>query len=361
MPSKSTMTSRERILAAAERKRTDRPPISLRCTPEAWTKLRQHLGVSTNQEALDTLDVDMRWLDVPFIGPKERSTPTIGGEGTDAWGISYKKVSNPFNTYYEFATHPLANARTISAVENYDWPSLDWWDYSAIPGLIDRINCKEPRGIIFFCGGAFETPWYLRGLETFLMDLREQPDLAEAISRRVQELYLQRAMRAVEAARGRIDVFLSGGDIGEQQRMLLNPDLWRRRIKPYSAKLITTFKRLGFKTFYHSDGAIVPVIPDFIEMGLDFLDPIQVTASGMKPEELFPMFGDRLSFHGAIDEVHLLPRATPDEVYRETVRTIDVLGQRGGYVVSASHAVQGDTPPENVVAMFRAARDYRWA
>ena len=114
-------------------------------------------------------------------------------------------------------------------------------------------------------------------------------------------------------------------------------------------------------TLYHSCGSLVPVIDDLIEVGLDFLDPIQVTAAGMTPEELSPRFGDRLSFHGAIDEVELLPHATPRQVYDETTRIIEILGRKGGYIVSPSHAVQGDTPPENVVAIFQAARDYRYA
>ena len=116
---------------------------------------------------------------------------------------------------------------------------------------------------------------------------------------------------------------------------------------------------MGLKTFYHSCGSIVPVIDDFIELGLDILDPIQVSAAGMSPEAI-SAFADRLSFHGAIDEVRLLPHATAAEVYRETTRIIDVLGRCGGFIVSPSHQVQGDTPPENVVAIFDAARDYRW-
>jgi uroporphyrinogen decarboxylase len=136
--------------------------------------------------------------------------------------------------------------------------------------------------------------------------------------------------------------------------------VWRERIKPYSSRLISTFKKQGFATFYHSCGSIVPVIHDLIEAGLDVLDPIQVGAAGMKPEELYPAFGDRLSFHGAIDEQELLPHGTPKQVYEETTRIIGILGQKGGFIVSPSHQVQGDTPPENVVAIFDAARDYRW-
>ena len=90
---------------------------------------------------------------------------------------------------------------------------------------------------------------------------------------------------------------------------------------------------------------------------LDLLDPIQVGAAGMTPEDIFAEFGDRLSFHGAIDEVALLPKATADEVYAETRRIIGILGRRGGYVVSATHAVQGDTPPENILAIVRAAQN----
>jgi uroporphyrinogen decarboxylase len=117
---------------------------------------------------------------------------------------------------------------------------------------------------------------------------------------------------------------------------------------------------MGLKTFYHSDGSIVPIINDLIEVGLDVLDPIQVTAKGMQPEELFPLFGDRLSFHGAIDEVELLPHATAKQVYDETTRIIGILGKKHGYIVSATHNIQGDTDVDNILAIFQAAKDFRY-
>jgi uroporphyrinogen decarboxylase len=354
------MNSRERVLAAAERRRPDRPPIDLVCTPEAMAALRAHLGVATDGEVLDRLDVDMRRVGLPFIGPAERSAAPLGSEGVDFWGCRNRKVETAFNTYYEWDGHPLADCRTVADIEAYDWPSLDWWDYSAMPRLIDEQHAAGRRAIMFFAGGAFETPWYLRGLEQFLIDLRQQPEIAEAIARHVEEYYRQRALRVLEVAGNKIDMIGSGGDIGTQRGMMLNPALWRRHIKPYTGRLIGTFKALGFKTFYHSCGSIVPVIPDLIEVGLDILDPIQPQAAGMNPEALFAAFGDRLSFHGGVDEQELLPHGTPEQVYAETTRIIDVLGQNGGYIVTAAHAIQGDTPPENVVAMCRAAHDYRW-
>jgi uroporphyrinogen decarboxylase len=354
------MNSKERVLAAAQRQRTDRPPSSLRCTPEAWEALRGYLGVKTNNDVLDALDVDLRWAYLPFSGPKERSAMFLESEGTDFWGCRIKRVETPFNTYFEFDYHPLAEASCVKDVENHSWPSLDWWDYSAITNAIQEVNRKEPRAVIFFAGGAFETPWYIRGFERLMMDLYEAPEIAQAICSRAEQYYRERALRTIDAANGQIDIIGSGGDVGTQRGMLLNPDIWREKIKPYTASLISTFKQMGLATFYHSCGSCVPIIDDLIEAGLDFLDPIQVTATGMKPKELFPKFGDRLSFHGAIDEVELLPHASAKEVYKETQRVIDILGANGGYVVAPSHQVQGDTPPENVVAIFEAVRDYRW-
>ena len=353
------MTSQQRVIAAAERRKTDKVPTSLRCTPEVEKALINHLGVRTKQEAYDALDIDLRWVYVPFIGPKERSAPVMGGEGFDFWGCGNTKMANEYNTYYEITYHPLAKAQSVEDVENYDWPSLDWWDYDAMPRIIEKEFQKDRRAIIFFAGGAFETPWYIRGLEQFLVDLYLNPDIVTAICTKVENYYRERALRVIEASNGMIDVIGSGGDLGGEQSMMVNPEVWRELIKPHSTTLIRTFKDMHLKTFYHSDGAITPVINDFIEMGLDILDPIQVGAKGMTPEELFPRFGDRLSFHGAIDEVDLLTSSTPEEVYAETQRVISILGQNGGYIVSPTHNVQGDKTMENVLAIFKAVDDLK--
>jgi uroporphyrinogen decarboxylase len=318
------------------------------------------LGVRTNNDVLDALDIDLRWVSLPFIGPADRAASPLGSEGTDFRGCHTRKVTNDFNSYFEFDLHPLAQAQSVEAIARHAWPRLDWWDYAALPAAIETINRKEPRAVMFFAGGAFETPWHMRGLEQFLIDLYEHPEMVNAICSHVECYYRERALRVIEAAPGRIDVIGSGGDNGTQRGMMVNPDVWRERIKPYTARLIATFKQMGLTTFYHSCGSLAPVIDDPIEAGLDILDPIQVDAAGMRPEELFPRFGGRLSFHGAIDEVNLLPHATARQVYDETTRIIRILGQNHGFIVAPSHQVQGDTPPENVVAIFSAARDFRW-
>lgn len=353
------MTGKERVRNAILRKPVDRLPSSLRCTPEALDKLLDATESADKQALYDKLEIDFRWIGLPFIGPENRSLSPLGGEGYDFWGCCNKAVSNEYNTYYEIVYHPLGEMDSVEEIEDYDWPDLDWWDYSAIPDIIRKEKQRDDTAIMFFAGGAFESPWYMRGLEQFLIDIYDRPEISEAISRKVADFYYERAMRVIEASGGEIDIIGSGGDIGGQNTMMLSPEKWRKHIKPYSAKLITPFKKMGFDTFYHSDGSIVPVIDDFIGMGLDILDPIQVGAAGMTPEELFPAFGDRLSFHGAIDEVELLPHATVDEVYDETMRVMGILGENYGYIVSPTHQVQGDTDPENILAIYKAIKDHK--
>lgn len=354
------MTGKERIIAAAKRQKTDRPPTSLRCTSEVWDALQAHFGVNTPIEVLDKLNVDLRWVSVPFIGPKELSTPTLFGEGKDFWGNEMKMAKNEFNTYYDFVGHPLAHCKTVEQVMEHSWPSLDWWDYSKIKDVIALNKRTDDRAIMFFAGGAFETPWYMRGMEQFFIDLYENPDIVTAICTKVRDYYYNRAMRVLEAADGQIDIIGSGGDIGGQNCLMLDPDTWRSLIKPHTAGLIQPFKDMGLITFYHSCGSVDVVIDDLVEIGLDILDPIQITAGGMQPESLRDRFADRISFHGAIDEVELLPHATPREVYEETMRTISVLGKNYGFIVSPSHQVQGDTSVENVLSIFQAVQDYRY-
>ena len=358
------MTGKERIKAASSRQKTDRPPTSLRCTPEVWDALQAYFGVDTRIKVLDKLDIDLRWVTVPFIGPKELGTPTLMGEGKDFWGNEMKMIKNEYNTYYDFAHNgnALAHCKTVEQVMEHSWPSLDWWDYSKIKDEIALNRQTDDRAILFNAGGAFDmtAPWNLRGMEQFFLDLYENPEIVTAICAKVREYCYNRTMRVLEAADGQIDVIASGGDIGGQNCLMLDPEIWRELVKPHTEGLIRPFKEMGYNTFHHSCGSVDVVIDDLVEMGVDILDPIQVTAGGMQPESLSDRFADRISFHGAIDEVGLLPHATAKEVYDETMRIISVLGKNYGYIVSPSHAVQGDTCIENILAIYKAAQDYRY-
>ena len=353
------MESYERVMGAVHHRRTDRMPIDYIATPEFHTNLKKYWGIDEDELIMQKLGSDIRRVEARFVGPKDMTgAPGVTASGRDFLGILWKPVRNEFGTYNEIAHSPLAQATTVKEIEDYPWPNVDWFDFSHLKEEIALTNDVHRYAIMFFAGGAFETPWYMRGMERFLMDLMECPDIAEAISHHAADFYKKRALRVIEESDGQVDIIGSGGDLGSQRGMLLSPDLWRQYIKPYSEELIRTFKDMGLLTFYHSCGSIVPVIEDFIEMGLDILDPIQPRAAGMDAEELKNRFGNRLSFHGGIDEQELLPRGTPADVRREVERLIQFFRNDGGYIVCPAHAIQPDTPVENIVALYETANEY---
>lgn len=361
------MTSYERVMIALSHKNPDRSPVDYIATSEMNEKLRRYLNIENQEELLNYLGIDMHYVNARFVGPKGLvGEPCIGSgiryaaTGKDFWGVERRSVKYKFGTYSEITFHPLAHVKTLKEVKEYSWPNLDWFDMSHLKEEIKRINSKERRAIIFFTGSAFETPWYMRGLERFLIDLMECPEIAVAISRKVAEFCKERAMRAIEASDGQIDIIRSGGDLGTQEGMMLSPELWRKHIKQQSVELIKPFKKMGLKTFYHSCGSIVPVIEDFIEMGLDILDPIQPKVKGMDAKYLKDCFGDRLTFHGGVDEQEILPFGTTKDVEEEVIRLINILGRDGGYIVAPANAVQPDTPVKNVLAMFKTACAYKY-
>jgi uroporphyrinogen decarboxylase len=350
----------ERIVKCVKHQRPDRPAIDYVATPEAHANLKRHLGIDDDEKLLQRLGVDIRHIGPRYVGPKElKGECGIGSGGKDFMGITWKPIVNKFGTYYEIDVSPLARMTTVREIEEYSWPKVDWFDFSHLKGEIARINKDHRYAIIYFVGGAFESPWYMRGLERFLTDLVECPDIAEAISSRITRFYKERAMRAIEASGGQIDIVISGGDIGTQRGMMLSPNLWRQHIKPYSTQLIRTFKDMGLITYYHSCGSLFPVIGDFIEMGLDILDPIQPKAADMEPEKLKKHFGKKLTFHGGVDEQELLPHGKPSDVRKEVERLVQILGSDGAYVVCPAHALQPDTPMENIMAIYDTAQNLR--
>ena len=356
-----SMTSYERVMTALNHKKPDRPPLHYFGTPETSEKLKKHINIETHEELLCYFGSDFRYVGARYVGPQEfvgESGYQSGGK--DIWGIRWKPIHNRFCTYNEISFHPLAHARSLKEIEEYSWPHPDWFDVSYLKEEIKRINNKERRAIVFCTGNFFETPWYMRGFELFMLDLIECPEIAELMLMKVTNFHKEIVMRAIEATNGQLDIIWSSSDIGGQEGMFLAPELWRKNIKPWHRELITPFKEMGFKTRYHSDGSFIPVIEDLIEMGLDILDPFQPKAKGMDAENLDKLFGGRLSFYGGMDAQELLPRGTPKEIEKEVIRLIDVLGKNGGYIVANSNSIQPDVPVENILTMFKTAREYRY-
>jgi uroporphyrinogen decarboxylase len=325
--------------------------------------LLKHLNCSDYNSLLELLGVDLWHFSPRYIGPKQfTETNFMGVEDIkkDYFGISWKPIKTKYAKYYEIESYPLINIKDVDEIEKYPWPRIDWFDSCYIKEEIKKLGGNGKKAIVLYAGGAFEIAWYMRSMERLFCDLLYNPQIAEAIFKKLAGFFKNRTMQAIEILKGKVDIIYSDGDIGTQNGMMISPAIWRKYIKPWSEELIKPFKKMGFKTMYHSCGSIIPVIDDFIEMGLDILDPVQTSAKDMNPEYLKEHFGERLSFHGGVDEQKLLPYSNDSEVEIEVSRLIDVLGKNGGYILSSSHAIQPDTPLENILAMYRAAKNYKY-
>ncbi|MCX5844051.1 MAG: hypothetical protein NT022_09935, partial [Deltaproteobacteria bacterium] len=159
---------------------------------------------------------------------------------------------------------------------------------------------------------------------------------------------------------GYVDVVYTSDDLGMQDNLCMPVKIYRKLIKPRHKKYFSLLHgKTDAKVFLHTCGAVAPIIGDLIEIGVDILNPVQVSARGMDPAYLKKAFGKDIAFWGAIDTHHLLPRGTADEVGRGVERMIDILGGDGGFVVAPVHNIQPDVPAENVAAMYKHAVKYR--
>ena len=370
------------MLVALSRREPDRVPVDLGATEnssihiDAYNKLKKHLGMKENkvefisfvqqsvipeEEILEMFGVDTRNL---CIKPPKNWKLTIREEEDsywfiDEWGVKWKKPKHGY--YFDMVEHPLENA-TIKDLDNYSWPDPD--DPDRFEGL--EKEAKElfenteyaivgNHGI----GSEFELNWYFTGFEKFLTNMVINPKFIEkllAISLEIQEKIISKFLDIIGSY---IQVLSLDGDIAMQTGPLMSPDLYKRLLKPCYKRLVHLAKsRTDARIVRHCCGSIIPFLPDFIECGTDAIHPVQVSAKDMDTKKLKEKFGDKISFWGGIETQHVLPYGTVEDVEKEVKRRIHDLAPGGGYVLAAVHNIQRDVPPENIVAMFKAAKDY---
>ncbi len=369
------MTHRERLLKTLSHEEPDRVPLDLGGTNvtsyhvEVGKKLREHFGLPGGEEELcsykmqtaipddkilTALDVDTRILNLKTSEPLERI-----GEGTfkDEWGIVFKGDSE--GRYLNFASHPIENP-TIEDLDRYAWP-----DPSAgrrVEGLAERARDYGGEYALVLEGTretVFGLASWLRGLDRFYMDLVMHRDFVEALLDRLVDFW-KRCMDFVHGVIGEyVDVVKVADDLGTQRGLLISPQTYREIVKPRQAELYRYIRELfGCRLLLHCDGAVREIIPDFIEMGVDALNPVQPGVEGMDPADLKAGFGDDLVFWGGgVDTQSTLSFGSPDEVREEVLRRVEAFKPGGGYVFSQVHNIQPEVPLENILAMFEAYRE----
>ena len=342
------MTSKERVHAALRRLPVDRVPVFMWFHPGTRAWLANMLEIAPAQ--VDTAmgnDVRMTWVNNNYA--MEGITHEKDGEGhVDFWGIRWVK-EGPYNQIAEF---PLADA-SPERVLQYSFPTGRQDDLLALMTPL----VESSRDYFLGCDVSpcvFEMYWRLRGMEQALLDMASDPDLADIMLRRCADF----AVGLSEAACTRfpLDWLWAGDDVASQQALIMSPATWRRLIKPHLARVFDVGRAHHLWVAYHCCGALRPIIPDLVEMGLNVLNPVQCNCAGMDPLELKSEFGRHLAFMGGVDTQYLLPNGTAEEVRQATIRLIEgMTADGGGYILAASHTIPPETPPVNIFALYDAA------
>ena len=350
--SKETMTPRERWQAVMQRKKPDRIPMDYWGTAEATEKLMRHLGCGTPEEAFKKLSIDRPVTVQPrYVGP---ALPEL----TNEFGIRHRLVENETGIYEEVIFHPLAEYKTVEDIQrNFKWPTADWWDYADIPNQIKGKEMYPIRG-----GGSEPLNAYksLRGGEQAFLDMIENPEIIQYCLDKLFDLAYQKTVRIYEQIPGKVMITYVAEDMGGQDGLMYSPDHIHQFLFPGMKRMIALAHQAGAYTFHHNDGAIRRMIPDIIGLGLDILNPIQWRCPGMEREGLKRNFGDKIVFHGAVDNQYTLPFGSVEEVRQEVAENIRILGAGGGYILGPCHNVQSVSPPENVVALYKAGLEFGW-
>jgi uroporphyrinogen decarboxylase len=345
---------------ALEHQMGDRIPIDFWASTAMIYKLESRLGEGYDA-FLDRHEVDLRYIPGPeYVGPPLE-------KGTDIWGVKRVAVQVPVRNgtevYSEVAQSPLATAASEDEIEDYPgWPSPDWFDYGTIEGQCDRVRAQGR--VVVFMGdrlnrvAQLKPAMYLRGIEALFIDLAIQPQVVRAILRNIRAFYMGYLERILEAAKGKIDIVLTGDDFGSQIGPLLSPDSWRALIKPGFAGYIQLIKAYGAKAMHHTCGSVVSIIPDMIACGLDVLQSVQPEAAGMDLGELMVRFGRSLCFHGGISIQRTMPFGTADEIRSQVRRIAEIARPGGGYIFCTAHNIQADTSVSNVETLMAAYHEF---
>src|SRR5512134_3459312 len=378
------LTSRERVQAVLNHEIPDRVPIVLGASNATgisvptYRKLKKLLGVESEEKylydwpelgtaALDEVVLERLHSDVRGVHDREPAwvreknrTREPGSPYFNSWGVG--SIEGDPGTWFP-AIHPLADTHSIEDLERYPWPDMnDPTRVSHVRAEAQKLADENKYAILATPWLAFplERAFAMQRMDRFMLNLGRHPDFARALLAKLTELCKTLMGNFLRECGDNIDMIKIGDDLGMQNSLLMSPKMYRQIVKPIHADYISFIKsRTKAEVFFHTDGDVFPLIPDFIEMGVDVLNPIQTSAGKMSNlAELKKQFGKNIIFCGAIDTHHVLPFGTPEEVRAEVKRVIEFLGESGGYMLASVHTILPDVPAENVLAMVDAAVEF---
>jgi uroporphyrinogen decarboxylase len=380
------MNSRERLLTALNHQPPDRIPFDLGSVQVtgihvvAYRHLREVLGLPPveiklcdsiqqlalpDEDVIERLGVDTRGL-FPLNSHNWNVHEQDGGDYWvyhDEWGITHHRPKSN-GLYFSIVQVPLGSPDVSSEdINNHSWPNMaDPRRIAGLRALAEQYRA-EGYGVVLKdpFAGIFEMAQRIVGMENILVMMALNKQVAGVLFDKLLGLKLSFWEMALPQLADVVDVVTYADDYGTQESQLISPDMFREQMKPRLKILFERLARLApnAKRFFHSCGNVRPLIPDFIEIGVQILNPIHIRARGMEPVTLKREFGRDLVFWGGgVDTQGVLPMGTPQAVKDDVRRNIEALAPGGGYVFNTVHNIQADVPPENIIAMWEALQAY---
>ena len=354
-----TMTSKERVVLTMNHELPDRVPINYLTNPAIDARLKAHLGLGVNEtEALyQALGVDFRGVSAPYTGRPLHVAAEAGKNANPLYGWITRYIENESGAYWDYCDFPLINAGE-EEIAAWQFPNPDDFDYGAMLEII-----KEKQGYALYLGGAglaciINTCGFLRGMEQVLVDLITDEPAGLLLIDKLMKFQLAQFERELETAGKLVDFVWIGEDLGTQHKPLISPAIFHKHVLPWHEQFIDMAASYGLPVMMHTCGSSSWAYEDYIEAGLKGVDTLQPEAAYMQPRYLKETFGGRLFFHGCISTAGPLAYGCVDDVVKDVRDTLEIMMPGGGYLLSPTHSIQDNSPPENVAAMYAAAHKY---
>ena len=286
------------------------------------------------------------------------------------WGIKPIEVKVAGTTDIVFHRNPpLYNFDDVSDILNYNYPKLEWFDFSTYKVATDvlyqgldeqkEIKAKDLKKsdeyfLNTYCmNSIFITSIFIRGVDKMMMDLVSNKKYAEILIGNIGEFMVEFCNKNLASIGSVIDLYGIWDDFATQDGLMISADIWRKFYKPWDKRIIEVAKKYNLYVCFHICGNCTDIIPDLIEMDVDILDPVQVSAKNMEIDRLKKLFGKDICFHGGIDAQKLIPLGRPDDIREEVARVKKLFGYEGGIILGPSHYITPDTPIENILAIYK--------
>lgn len=348
---------RERVLRTLDYKDIDRIPIFFRAEEEVKTQLGKELNLKEELDFIRYYDADA--IQIPVLYRDDMIRPcNEEGYFYDKFGSKYKEVKYESISSYTVVEPVLADCEDIDDIYKISWPGRNFLD---LDECVKRAEAAHSTELAVYGGvwaSLFTTARSLMGEENFLISVIENPEFIVKLIERLTDCYIEMNEAYLSACRKYIDIFYFGSDFGTQNSMLISRDMINTFFKPGMKRIADQAKSYGLKVMYHTCGSVVDIIPDLIDCGIDILDPVQVSAAKMQPENLAARFKGKICFHGGISTQTTLPFGSVGQVKEDTVSAIKALGP-AGYILAPDQDMIGNVPAQNIKAMFDVAKVYK--